>query len=217
MPLSDIQIAARAKNAPHRRSRRRTAGDSAKTISSYTAATKPNCPRPPPPKKAASKATSCWSPPSRRRPPGRAKPRPRSGFATRSIASEKTPSSPCASRRWGRFSASKAGPRAAGARKVVPMEDINLHFTGDFSAIGLSHNLLSAMIDNHIHHGNDLDLDSRRLSWKRVVDMNDRALRQIVVGLGGPGQRFHPRRRLRYRRRLRDYGDFVPRRFARRS
>ena len=84
----------------------------------------------------------------------------------------------------------KGGAAGGGRAQVVPMEDINLHFTGDFSAIGLSHNLLSAMIDNHIHHGNDLDLDSRRLSWKRVVDMNDRALRQIVVGLGGPGNGF---------------------------
>ncbi len=65
------------------------------------------------------------------------------------------------------------------------MEDINLHFTGDFSAIGLAHNLLSALIDNHIYHGNELGFDVRRIAWKRVVDMNDRALRDIVVGLGG--------------------------------
>jgi len=66
------------------------------------------------------------------------------------------------------------------------MEDINLHFTGDFHAIGVAHNLLSALIDNHINHGNDLDIDPRRIQWKRVVDMNDRALRNIVVGMGGP-------------------------------
>ncbi|MCK5554730.1 MAG: formate--tetrahydrofolate ligase, partial [Alphaproteobacteria bacterium] len=65
------------------------------------------------------------------------------------------------------------------------MEDINLHFTGDFSAIALAHNLLSALLDNHIHHGNALDIDVRRITWKRVVDMNDRALREIVVSLGG--------------------------------
>ena len=65
------------------------------------------------------------------------------------------------------------------------MEDINLHFTGDFGAIGLAHNLLSAMLDNHIHHGNDLGIDVRRIQFKRVVDMNDRALRDIVVSLGG--------------------------------
>jgi len=65
------------------------------------------------------------------------------------------------------------------------MEDINLHFTGDFHAIGVAHNLLAALIDNHIHHGNPLNLDPRRVTWKRVVDMNDRALRKIVVGMGG--------------------------------
>ena len=66
------------------------------------------------------------------------------------------------------------------------MEDINLHFTGDFNAIGLANNLLAAMIDNHIHHGNELDIDVRRITWKRVMDMNDRALRDITVSLGGP-------------------------------
>ena len=67
------------------------------------------------------------------------------------------------------------------------MEDINLHFTGDFNAIALANNLLAAMVDNHIHHGNELGLDVRRISWRRVMDMNDRALRDIVVSLGGPG------------------------------
>src|SRR5581483_1432939 len=70
--------------------------------------------------------------------------------------------------------------------QVVPMEDINLHFTGDFSAIALANNLLAAMVDNHIHHGNELGIDVRRVTWRRVVDMNDRALRDIVVSLGGP-------------------------------
>ena len=70
------------------------------------------------------------------------------------------------------------------------MEDINLHFTGDFSAIGLANNLLAALIDNHVHHGNTLDIDVRRVTWKRVVDMNDRALRDITVALGGPGNGF---------------------------
>ncbi|MGI9212509.1 MAG: formate--tetrahydrofolate ligase [Methylococcaceae bacterium] len=79
----------------------------------------------------------------------------------------------------------KGGAAGGGYAQVVPMEDINLHFTGDFHAIGVAHNLLSAMIDNHIHHGNTLKLDSRRINWKRVMDMNDRALRDIVVGLGG--------------------------------
>ena len=79
----------------------------------------------------------------------------------------------------------KGGAAGGGMAQVVPMEDINLHFTGDFSAIGLAHNLLSALIDNHIYHGNELGFDVRRIAWKRVVDMNDRALREIVVGLGG--------------------------------
>ena len=72
-----------------------------------------------------------------------------------------------------------------GFAQLTPMEDINLHFTGDFHAISAAHNLLAAMIDNHIHHGNALDLDPRLINWKRVVDINDRALRRIVVGLGG--------------------------------
>ena len=80
----------------------------------------------------------------------------------------------------------KGGAAGGGYSQVVPMEDINLHFTGDFHAIGVAHNLLSALIDNHINHGNALDIDPRRIQWKRVVDMNDRALRNIVVGMGGP-------------------------------
>jgi formate--tetrahydrofolate ligase len=81
----------------------------------------------------------------------------------------------------------KGGAAGGGYAQVVPMEDINLHFTGDFQAIALAHNLLSALIDNHIHHGNALRIDLRRITWKRVVDMNDRALRDITIGLGGPG------------------------------
>ena len=80
----------------------------------------------------------------------------------------------------------KGGAAGGGHAQVVPMEDINLHFTGDFSAIALANNLLAALIDNHIHQGNALDIDVRRVSWKRVMDMNDRALRDITVGLGGP-------------------------------
>jgi formate--tetrahydrofolate ligase len=79
----------------------------------------------------------------------------------------------------------KGGAAGGGKAQVVPMEDINLHFTGDFHAITSAHNLLSAMIDNHLQHGNDLDIDPRRITWKRVMDMNDRAVRTIVVGLGG--------------------------------
>ena len=79
----------------------------------------------------------------------------------------------------------KGGAAGGGYAQVLPMEQINLHFTGDFHAIGLANNLLSAAIDNHIHHGNKLNIDPRRIIWPRVVDMNDRALRNIVVGLGG--------------------------------
>jgi formate--tetrahydrofolate ligase len=81
----------------------------------------------------------------------------------------------------------KGGAAGGGYAQVVPMEDINLHFTGDFNAIGLANNLLAALLDNHIHHGNELGFDVRRIAWKRVMDMNDRALRDIVVSLGGPG------------------------------
>ncbi|MCP4182706.1 MAG: formate--tetrahydrofolate ligase [Hyphomicrobiales bacterium] len=79
----------------------------------------------------------------------------------------------------------KGGAAGGGFAQVVPMEDMNLHFTGDFHAITSAHNLLSAMIDNHIYWGNKLDIDSRRVSWKRVLDMNDRALREITASLGG--------------------------------
>ena len=84
----------------------------------------------------------------------------------------------------------KGGAAGGGYAQVVPMEDINLHFTGDFSAIGLANNLLAAMIDNHIHHGNELRFDARRITWRRVVDMNDRALRDITVALGGAANGF---------------------------
>ncbi len=84
----------------------------------------------------------------------------------------------------------KGGAAGGGYAQIVPMEDINLHFTGDFSAIALANNLLAAMIDNHINHGNALDIDPRRITWKRVVDMNDRALRDIVVGMGGTANGF---------------------------
>jgi formate--tetrahydrofolate ligase len=79
----------------------------------------------------------------------------------------------------------KGGAAGGGYAQVVPMEDINLHFTGDFHAIASAHNLLSAMLDAHLHHGNALGLDTRRITWPRTIDMNDRALRQIIVGLGG--------------------------------
>jgi formate--tetrahydrofolate ligase len=81
----------------------------------------------------------------------------------------------------------KGGAAGGGYAQIVPMEDINLHFTGDFSAIAVATNLLAALIDNHIHHGNALGIDVRRVTWRRVLDVNDRALRDVVIGLGGPG------------------------------
>ena len=81
----------------------------------------------------------------------------------------------------------KGGAAGGGHAQVIPMTDINLHFTGDFHAIGAAHNLLSALIDNHIHWDNQLNIDPRRITWKRVVDMNDRSLRDITCGLGGTG------------------------------
>ncbi len=82
----------------------------------------------------------------------------------------------------------KGGAAGGGYSQVMPMEDINLHFTGDLHAITSAHNALSALIDNHIHQGNEIGFDTRRITWKRVVDLNDRALRQVIVGLGGPTQ-----------------------------
>src|SRR5438045_1211661 len=84
----------------------------------------------------------------------------------------------------------KGGAAGGGYAQVIPMEDINLHFTGDFHAITSAHNLLSALIDNHIYWGNALGLDSRRVAWRRVMDMNDRALRSIVNSLGGTATGF---------------------------
>ena len=80
----------------------------------------------------------------------------------------------------------KGGGTGGGRAQIVPAEDINLHFTGDIAAVAKSANLLAALIDNHLHHANKLGIDQRRITWKRVVDLNDRALRDIVIGLGGP-------------------------------
>ena len=87
----------------------------------------------------------------------------------------------------------KGGAAGGGYSQVVPMTDINLHFTGDFAAIAAANNLLAALIDNHVHHGNALDIDVRSITWKRVVDMNDQALRQITVALGGRANGFPAR------------------------
>ncbi|MFG1295421.1 formate--tetrahydrofolate ligase [Xanthobacter variabilis] len=84
----------------------------------------------------------------------------------------------------------KGGATGGGRAQIIPMQDINLHFNGDIHAISAAHNLLSALIDNHIYWGNSLDLDARRIVWRRVMDLNDRALRSITIGLGGPGNGF---------------------------
>src|SRR2546423_2794435 len=84
----------------------------------------------------------------------------------------------------------KGGAAGGGYAQVVPMEDINLHFTGDFHAIGSANNLLAALVDNHIYWGNSLGIDARRISWRRAIDMNDRSLREIAVSLGGVGNGF---------------------------
>ena len=105
----------------------------------------------------------------------------------------------------------KGGAAGGGYAQVVPMTDINLHFTGDFAAIAAANNLLAALLDNHLHHGNALDIDSRTVTWKRVVDLNDRALRDVVIGLGGPLNGVPAPGRLRHHRRLRGDGDLLPR------
>ena len=120
------------------------------------------------------------------------------------------PCSRCASRPSARSSASRAAPPAAAMPRSCPMEDINLHFTGDFHAIGAANNLLAAMLDNHIQQGNALGIDPRRITWKRCVDMNDRQLRIIVDGLGGKANGIPARGRLRHHRRLRDHGRALP-------
>ena len=104
----------------------------------------------------------------------------------------------------------KGGAAGGGMAQVVPMEEMNLHFTGDFHAITSAHNLLSAMIDNHIYWGNELDIDERRIVWRRVMDMNDRALRDIVVNLGGCRQRLPAPDRVRHHGGLGGHGDPVP-------
>ena len=104
----------------------------------------------------------------------------------------------------------KGGAAGGGYAQIVPMEDINLHFTGDFHAITSAHNLLSAMIDNHIYWGNELGIDTRRVAWRRVMDMNDRALREIVCSLGGVANGYPARGRLRHHGGLRDHGHPLP-------
>lgn len=105
------------------------------------------------------------------------------GLGQRAIACLREPS-------MGPVFGMKGGAAGGGWSQIVPMTDINLHFTGDFAAIAAANNLLAALIDNHVHHGNELDIDVRSVTWKRVVDMNDRALRDVTVGLGGHANGF---------------------------
>ena len=109
----------------------------------------------------------------------------------------------------------KGGAAGGGYSQVVPMERLNLHLTGDFHAVTSAHNLLAAMIDNHLHHGNKLGIDVRNITWRRVLDVNDRALRTVVVGHRRAGGRAGPRDGLRHHRRERGHGAAHPRHLAR--
>ncbi len=105
----------------------------------------------------------------------------------------------------------KGGAAGGGYSQVIPMEDFNLHLTGDVHAIGAAHNLAAAFIDNHIHHGNELGIDANNVLWPRVLDISDRALREIVVRPGRQGERLPPAEPVRDHRRVRGHGDPRPR------
>ena len=132
-------------------------------------------------------------------PPPSASPRACSGSARRRP-------SPCASRRLGPVFGIKGGAAGGGYSQVIPMEDFNLHLTGDIHAIGAAHNLAAAFIDNHIHHGNELGIDANNVLWPRVMDISDRALRDIVVGLGGKDNGYPRQRPVRDHGRVRGHG-----------
>ena len=122
-------------------------------------------------------ARSSSSPASTRPPPAKARPPSPSAWPRRSGGSARTPCSASASRPSGPVFGVKGGAAGGGYAQVIPMDDINLHFTGDFHAISTAHTLLSAMLDNHLQQGNALGIDPRRITWPRTIDMNDRALR----------------------------------------
>jgi formate--tetrahydrofolate ligase len=110
----------------------------------------------------------------------------------------------------------KGGATGGGLASLAPVDKINLHFNGDFHAITAAHNLLAALLDTHLHFGNELRLDPREILWPRAMDMNDRALRRIITGVGGRDGGPDPRDRLCHHRRLRDHGDSRPGREPRR-
>ena len=161
--------------------------------------------------RAGPRRRSCSFRRSRRRRRAKASRRRPSASARRSTASASARSSRCASPRSGPCFGVKGGAAGGGYSQVVPMEDINLHFTGDFPAITAAHNLLAAMVDNHLHHGNALGIDQRDIPFRRVLDMNDRALRDIGHRPRRQDQRRAARDRLRHHRGLRGHGDPVPR------
>ena len=188
--LTDIEIAQRAKLLPDRR-RRVASRDRRPTRSFRTAARRPRS------RSTGSRASrgvptasSSWSRRSARRRPAKARRRPPWAWATALNRIGKKAAVCLREPSLGPVFGMKGGAAGGGYAQVVPMEDINLHFTGDFHAIGVANNLLAALLDNHIHHGNALGIDVRRITWKRVMDMNDRALRDITVALGGPGNGF---------------------------
>ena len=141
-------------------------------------------------RRASRTASSSSSPPSTRRRRARARPPRPSAWATRSTASARRRRICLREPSLGPCFGMKGGAAGGGYSQVVPMDEINLHFTGDFHAIGVANNLLAAMIDNHIYWGNALGIDPRRVTWRRCLDMNDRALRQIVSSLGGVANGF---------------------------
>ena len=104
----------------------------------------------------------------------------------------------------------KGGAAGGGYSQVIPMELLNLHLTGDFHAVTAAHNLLAAMLDNHLHQGNELDLDLHNITWRRVLDVNDRALRNIVIGLGSKEDGVTRQSGLRHHGRLGGHGDAAP-------
>ena len=142
-----------------------------------------------------------------RRPPGKARRRRPWAWRRRSAASASACALCIREPSLGPVFGVKGGAAGGGYAQVLPMDDINLHFTGDFHAISSAHALLAAMLDNHLQQGNALGIDPRRITWPRTIDMNDRALRKVIIGLGGAGRGRGARGTLRDHPRQRDHGD----------